>query len=138
MEELFENLSLSPGNNWQVWVLIHSLFYDFSWTLKCVVLCYGPLPGGERLRPSWGGWGLQMYGWEKRGLLDLSCAWNISICDFSQWEEKKYFKLTENVCGTGRQIYSTYMVLNKNIQCREQSLKINAFFIKHLLGYIKT
>lgn len=58
LEELFENWSLSPGNNWQVWGLIHSLFYDFSWALKCFVLCYEPLPGGERLRPSWGGWGL--------------------------------------------------------------------------------
>lgn len=45
LEELFENLGLSPGENWQVWLLIHSFFYGFSWTVRCFVSCYLPLPG---------------------------------------------------------------------------------------------
>lgn len=137
LEELFENLSLSPGDNWQVWILIHSLVYDFSWTLKCVVLCYVPLSGGERLRPSWGRRELtNVWMGKERPIRSKLCMKYFYTWFFLLRREK----WTEIVCGIGRPIYSTYiiMALNKNIQCREQSLKISVFFIKLLMCYLKT
>lgn len=111
LEETFENLGFSPGDNWKVWLLIHLFFNGFSCTLKCFALCCLPLPDDERLCPSWWGGGLENYRQGKRAPLGLSSAWNISVYDSSYWEKRKYFRLIEIIYGVGRSVYSAYITM---------------------------